>query len=160
MDDQNLYDTDFYSWSQQQSELLQDVRDNRLDTENLAEEVADLGRNQLRAVERHIELIFIHLIKLAISPADGPPNHWISEVRAHARQARRRFSPGMRQHIALADLWAEAIDEANDDLAGFGDPVVPRDLPCPFEFDDLVTPSFEPKAAMLAVQGNLPQDGD
>nr|NIR61840.1 DUF29 domain-containing protein [Gammaproteobacteria bacterium] len=123
----------------------------------LAEEVADLGRSELRGVERHIELLFIHLIKLAVSPAVGPPNQWISEARAHAAQARRGFSPGMRQHIDIADLWREAVDEANDDLAGFGDPVIARDLPCPFELDDLLTRSFEPKAAMLAVQRVLPR---
>lgn len=151
-----LYDSDFYTWSQQQAELLQEVRDNRLDTANLAEEVADLGRSELRAVKRHIELVFIHLIKLAVSPADGPPSHWISEVRAHAKQTRRGFSPGMRRHLDVAELWSEAIKEANDELAGFGDPVVAQDIPCPFGLDDLLTPAFDPKAALITVQKLLP----
>ncbi|MBK1667703.1 hypothetical protein CKO28_06600 [Rhodovibrio sodomensis] len=43
-----LYDTDFYAWPQQQARLLLEVRDNRLDAENLAEEVADLANSGLR----------------------------------------------------------------------------------------------------------------
>jgi hypothetical protein len=45
MSSQRLYDTDFYAWPQDQAAKLREVRDNRLDAENLAEEVADLGQD-------------------------------------------------------------------------------------------------------------------
>jgi hypothetical protein len=155
MSDRSLYDRDFYTWTQQQAELLQQVRDNRIDTEHLAEEVADLGKSQLHAVQRHIELVFVHLIKLAVSPADGPPNHWLSETRGHWRQLRRRFSPGMRQHLDLHEMWREAIQEANDALAGFGEPVVALDLPCPFTLDDLLSEDLDLVAAVDRVRRQI-----
>ena len=53
MASERLYDTDFYAWTQDQARKLREVRDNRLDAEHLAEEVADLGKSELRAVKAH-----------------------------------------------------------------------------------------------------------
>ena len=49
----DLYDEDFYAWTQQQAEALRThfKGDNRLDVEHLAEEVEDLGKSELQAVE-------------------------------------------------------------------------------------------------------------
>lgn len=152
MDDQSLYETDFYSWTQRQSALLRDVRDNRLDTEHLAEEVADLGRSELNAVKSHIRQLFRHLLKLAVSPAQYPSGHWLSEVGEHADCARDAFSPGMRQHIDIDALWHRAVTLANIDLAEFGEPEVPEDLPCPLSLDDALAKEFDPNAALDTVR--------
>ena len=72
MSSQRLDDTDFYAWTQQQAEKLREVRDNRLDAENLAEEVADLGKSEQRTVTSHLDQVLIHLLKAAYSPADQP----------------------------------------------------------------------------------------
>ena len=72
MSQQRLYDTDFYAWTQDQAQKLREVRDNRLDAEHLAEEVADLGRAELRATQHNIERCLEHLRKLAASPASAP----------------------------------------------------------------------------------------
>jgi len=152
MDDQNLYDTDFYSWSQQQSELLQDVRDNRLDTENLAEEVADLGKSELRAVRGYIWQLFRHLIKLAVSPSEGPVAQWLSEVDDFSKFAREAFTPGMRQHIDLDALWRYSIKRANKDLARFGEPQAPTDLRCPLGLDDVLSEDFDADDALETIR--------
>ena len=51
----DLYDEDFYAWTQQQAEVLRThfQGDNRLDVEHLAEEVEDLGKSELHAVESY-----------------------------------------------------------------------------------------------------------
>jgi Domain of unknown function DUF29 len=50
----SLYDTDYYAWTQDQAATLRELaasRSNmRLDLSQLAEEVEDLGRNELRTV--------------------------------------------------------------------------------------------------------------
>ena len=48
--------------------------DNRLDVEHLAEEVEDLGKSELQAVESFIEHIIAHLLKLDYS-GQAPPRH-------------------------------------------------------------------------------------
>lgn len=46
---EDLYEADFYLWSQRQAEALRSRSHNRLDWEHLAEEVEDLGGSQKRA---------------------------------------------------------------------------------------------------------------
>jgi hypothetical protein len=147
-----LYDTDFYAWTQQQARLLREVRDNRLDADNLAEEVADLGNSGLRSVVSHLRQLLKHLIKLAASPSEHPRAGWTSEIREHHFQARDAFSPSMRKDIDLADIWQRSLVQANDDLRDHGEPTVPGDLSCPVTLDDLLAPDFEPADARARIE--------
>ena len=147
-----LYDSDFYTWTQRQAELVQESGDNRLDKEHLAEEVADLGRSELRACEGHLLQALIHLIKLVMSERDDPRGHWSSEVGLQLDQAQKAFSPGMRQHIELDTLWGKAVKFANQQLGDYDDPHVPADLPCPFTLDQLLAPDFEPANARARIE--------
>ena len=154
-----LYDTDFYAWTQQQARLLREVRDNRLDVEHLAEEVADLGRSELRACESHLLQALIHLVKLAASANASSEGHWTSEAEIQMEQGQKAFSPGMRQHIDPETLWRKAVKLANRQLADFGDPGVPTDLPCPFTLDDLLAPEFEPADARGRIEQAIQAHG-
>jgi hypothetical protein len=154
-----LYDTDFYTWTQRQAELLQQSGDNRLDREHLAEEVADLGRSELRACESHLLQALIHLAKLAASTSEQPQGHWEAEVDGQLVHARKAFSPGMRQHIDLALLWQSAVRIANRQLADYAEDPVPKDLSCPFTLHDLLAPDFEPADARLQIERAIAAHG-
>ena len=144
---QRLYDTDFYAWTQDQAQKLREVRDNRLDAENLAEEVADLGRSELRAVSSHLKQMMLHLLKIAYSPADAPQAGWLAEARLHHDEAVSAFSPSMKPRLNLQRIWTNARTAANDALAGFGDPAIPADLRCPFTLDELLSEDFDVRDA-------------
>jgi hypothetical protein len=143
MSPQRLYDTDFYAWTQDQAEKLRAARDNRLDAEHLAEEVADLGRSELRAVEAHLLQLFVHLLKAAFSPGDAPKAGWRGEIRQHQLLLRKAFSPSMRAKIDLEELWSVARDTASDTLEQHGEGPVPGDVACPFDLDALVARDFD-----------------
>jgi hypothetical protein len=145
---QRLYDTDFYAWTQDQAAKLREVRDNRLDAENLAEEVADLGRSELRAVGSHLKQMLVHLLKIAYSPVDAPRAGWLAEARLHHDEALDALSPSMMQRLDLPRIWRNARAAANDALAGFGDPAIPEDLACPFTLDELLCEDFDVRAAV------------
>ena len=55
----DLYDTDILLWSERQAELLrrhaagERVKDAWIDWPNIAEEIVDVGRSELRAVASH-----------------------------------------------------------------------------------------------------------
>ena len=72
MSNSTLYDDDILLWSEQQAAAIRRLREtarglpNELDIENVAEEIESVGRSELAAVESYIELILLHLIKLAI----------------------------------------------------------------------------------------------
>ncbi len=154
-----LYDTDFYTWTQRQAELLQESGDNRLDREHLAEEVADLGRSELRACESHLLQALIHLVKLAETTNAPSAGHCSAEAELQLDQGQKAFSPGMRQHIDPDALWRKAVKIANRQLADFGEPGVPQDLPSPFALDDLLSPEFEPADARARIERAIQAHG-
>jgi hypothetical protein len=82
-----LYDEDFYAWTQEQAAALRALRgDNRLDIEHLAEEIEDLGKSDLYAVESYVQQIMAHLLKLDYSGFDLSRRHWRAEIVALPRK--------------------------------------------------------------------------
>lgn len=73
----DLYDADFVLWTEEQAAALRarDAGLNRLDYDNLAEEVESLGASWNNQARRHIRNILRHLYKLAYSPAVDPRAH-------------------------------------------------------------------------------------
>ncbi len=57
------YDTDFYTWTQEQAELLRQEQIAGLDWQNLAEEIESLGRSDYRSLVSAIEQLTLHLLK-------------------------------------------------------------------------------------------------
>ena len=66
------YETDVYTWTQEQAAALRDKHWAALDLEQLAEEVEDVGRNIRFAIEHQLERLLIHVLKLAYDPRRGP----------------------------------------------------------------------------------------
>lgn len=108
-DPARLYDVDFYRWTQEQATLLRQVPGERInlpiDWSHAAEEIEDMGRSDLRAVNSHIGVILEHLLKLEHSPAGDPRDGWIETV-ARCRGDVSRIlddSPSLRRR--LPERW-------------------------------------------------------
>lgn len=100
-----LYDEDFVRWTEVQAEGLRRAASQRsdlpLDWDNLAEEVASLGRSQRRELRSRIAVIIEHLLKLAHSPSAEPRSGWIETVGRERREVERLLedSPSLRGEI-------------------------------------------------------------
>ena len=57
------YENDFYSWTQEQAELLKHGRFSELDIANLIEEVESMGRGEKRELESRLTILLLHLLK-------------------------------------------------------------------------------------------------
>src|SRR5215471_10976931 len=79
----NLYDRDFFLWTQEQSAALRRAKDSNLplDWENLAEEIESLGKSDRRELRSQIRRVLRHLFKLETSPARAPRAGWRSTIR-------------------------------------------------------------------------------
>lgn len=64
------HDTDFYRWTQDQAALLRALprTSNLLDIDNLAEEIEDMGRAEIKEISTLLRQTLVHLIKLAFAP--------------------------------------------------------------------------------------------
>ena len=63
-----LYDTDFFGWTQEQSELLKAGWFSEVDTEHLIEELEAMGRSERRQLTRHHEILLTNLLKWRYQP--------------------------------------------------------------------------------------------
>jgi len=137
------YDTDILVWSERQAELLRRraagelVNDAELDWPNIAEEIEDVGRSQRDSVESHLTLALLHDLKATAWPLAAAAPGWRAEARLHRRMARRKFTPGMRQRIDVASLYADALAGLPETIDG--QPPLPVDAACPVTLDELLT---------------------
>jgi hypothetical protein len=58
-----LYDSDFYGWTQQQAKLLRQKKWESLDLANLVEEIESLGRGERQELENRLAVLLGHLLK-------------------------------------------------------------------------------------------------
>ncbi len=64
----NLYETDFYSWTVEQSKRLRLGKFDGLDLDNLAEEIESLGKQQRDELENRLGVLIGHLLKWDSQP--------------------------------------------------------------------------------------------
>src|SRR4029077_7212096 len=98
-----LYDQDFFLWTQEQAEALRRTKESNLplDWENLAEEIESLGKSDRRELAAQITRILRHLLKLEVSPAVESRAGWRESV-ADARTAIELVlgdSPSLRREV-------------------------------------------------------------
>jgi hypothetical protein len=61
----NLYETDFYAWTQEQVSLLKTQQWKELDTVNLIEEIEALGRKERQELRNRLGILLVgHLLRL------------------------------------------------------------------------------------------------
>jgi len=137
----NLYDEDFYVWTEAQAALLRKRQFDALDLDNLIEEVEALGRAEKTGVLNTASVIIEHLLKLQFSPAQGPRNTWRASVREHRRRLRRDLTPRLRQILdaELPTLYGEIRDDTAALLRDYGEHAAADALPttCPYTLDQI-----------------------
>jgi hypothetical protein len=97
---ENLYDEDFYVWTEVQAELLRGRRFEALDLDNLIEEVEDLGGAKKSAVLSNASVIMEHFLKLQLSPAREPRTGWGESIAEHRARLELELTPRLRQILA------------------------------------------------------------
>ena len=86
-----LYDRDFFLWTQEQAAALRTVRKSNLplDWDNLAEEIESLGASQRTELNSQIRRVLRHLFKLEAYPAVDLRAGWRATSAGCALHSRR-----------------------------------------------------------------------
>jgi Domain of unknown function DUF29 len=141
------YETDFYTWTQQQAAALRAKESKTLDWDNLAEEISDLGQSIENAIESHLERLLLHLLKYRYDPAQRPRRGWRLTIRHARRELAKllRKNPGLQHHPAR--YLAEAYQHARDDAPDATDlPLVTFPETCPWRLGQVLDEDFWPEA--------------
>ncbi|HET6522024.1 MAG TPA: DUF29 domain-containing protein [Geminicoccaceae bacterium] len=137
----DLYQEDFYVWTQRQADLLRARRFDELDLENLIEEVADLAGAKRSAVLNNARVIMEHLLKLQHSLAGEPRGGWEATVLEHRSRLEIDLTPQLRQVLAdeLPRMYRLARRGAAAALRRHGEDAAADALPetCPYTPDDV-----------------------
>ena len=64
----DLYEIDFYAWTQEQSALLSRGQWQSLDIDNLVEEIESLGKQQKQELRNRLGVLIGHLLKWEFQP--------------------------------------------------------------------------------------------
>lgn len=142
----DLYNTDFYSWTQKQARLIREGRLNELDLENILEEIESMSRSDYRALESRLTVLFMHLLKWQYQPEKRETVHsWERTIREQRKQTQRllRKNPGLKSKISeiLTTAYSDAVEDACDET-GLDISVFP--LECPWSFDAAIDAGFLP----------------
>jgi hypothetical protein len=139
--DTSLYDTDYYAWTQDQAAALRGLAEHRsnmpLDLPHLAEEIEDLGRNELRTVSSFYQQIVTHLLKIRYSADRTPVRHWQREVENFRIQLAEDLTSSLERkllesiptrYVLARNRAIDALEPDQPDIADMIPPDAPFDL--------------------------------
>lgn len=102
-----LYDRDFYAWTQATIDLIKQQKFEVVDWENLTEELETLGRREKRAVKSYLVVLLLHLLKWQYQP-EYRSRSWEISI----RNCRRELQKLLQDNPSLAgDFLTESLDE-------------------------------------------------
>ena len=106
-----LYESDFYGWIQEQSELLRAGRIAEVDTEHLIEELEAMGRGERQQLTRHLEILLTHLLKWRYQP-DFRGRSWQLTTLEQRRRIAKLLAANPSLQTELEACFLDAYDDA------------------------------------------------
>ena len=104
---QNLYEMDFYAWTQEQAALLHNHQWSQLDLPNLIEEIESLGKQQRQELRNHLSVLIGHLLKWEHQP-QCRSRSWLATIRIQ----RLDVSELLEENPSLKPYLGEALQKA------------------------------------------------
>jgi hypothetical protein len=107
----NLYESDFFGWTQRQAELLKSGRFSELDTEHLIEEIEAMGRSERQQLTRRLEVLLVHLLKWRNQP-EFRGRSWQLTIIEQRRRIAKLLASNPSLKSALDACFLDAYDDA------------------------------------------------
>jgi hypothetical protein len=120
---EQLYETDFYAWTQAQAKELRRFARTRpnlpLDLAHIAEEIRDLGKSEYEALFSLVQQILQHFLLIEHSPAKDQRLHWADQIDGFRDQLDRKLSPAIKRQLKreFEEAFARASARATQDDA-------------------------------------------
>ena len=144
---ESLYDTDFYAWIQQQAKLLKHQEWEQLDLPNLIEEIESLGKQQRAELRNRLSVLIGHLLKWEYQVAKRSRS-WLNTIRIQRIDLLQllKDNPSLKPYLqeAIETIYpkglALAAGETNLPLKIF-----PQS--CPYTLAEILSDRFYPGEA-------------
>lgn len=154
----DLYERDFYAWTQEQAALLRSGQLQALDAANILEEIETLGRSERASLKSAYRLICSHLLKISYQPRRRTRS-WINTVDRERSEVAELLdeNPGLKP--GREEVFAKAYALARKDAAretGLPSSVFPEEPP--FSLAECESADFLPKLSGDEPAGELDRD--
>ncbi|MEC4893186.1 MAG: DUF29 domain-containing protein [Oscillatoria sp. PMC 1051.18] len=140
----NLYETDFYAWTQTQVKLLRSRNFSKLDLPNLIEEIVSLGKQQRQELRNRLSILLGHLLKWHYQP-EKRSRSWLATIRIQ----RLDIADLLLENPSLKPYLKEAIEKAY--CKGVQLAICETNLPektfppaCPYSLNEILRDRFYP----------------
>ncbi|MEQ9356241.1 DUF29 domain-containing protein [Coleofasciculus chthonoplastes] len=140
----NLYETDFYAWTQEQASLLHQQQWSQLDLGNLIEEIESLGKQQCQELRNRLTVLIGHLLKWEYQP-QRRSRSWLATIRVQRRDTSQLLKDNPSLKPYLEDALVLAYENGRDLAMGETDlpePTFPQT--CPYSLAEILEDSFYP----------------
>lgn len=139
-----LYERDFNLWVEEQVALLEAGAFQRLDLENLIEEIRDMARRQRKAIRSDLIVVLTHLLKWQ-HQSEQRSTSWTGSIVEH----RRRIRDEIEESPSLAGYPGEVVERCYRDAreqaaAEAGWPQARFPEACPYTIEQVLDPEFLP----------------
>ncbi len=141
----SLYDQDFVIWTEETARLLREAKFGRIDIEQVAEEIEDMGKNYRHEVHSRLVVLIHHLLKWRYQP-EKRSGSWKATIVTQRRDLASRFeqAPSLRRILRekLPAVYSDAVEEA---AAETGLPESHFPGGCPFSEQEILDRQFFPE---------------
>lgn len=145
METKSHYETDFYSWTQEQAELLKSKKLAELDFENLIEEIETMGRSEKRELKSRLRVLLMHLLKWQYQP-EHQCKSWRFTIYTQRNDVLEILtdSPSLKPHLLdiLITIYPLAVKDAVEETG-----ILKSNFPseCPWTFEQIIDDDFFPE---------------
>ena len=142
----NLYDQDFYAWSQEQARLLRAGKLTQADIEHIAEEIESMGKTEKRELTSRLTVLLAHLLKWQFQPVRRGAS-WEVTISNQRRDLAVHLADNPSLKAKLPEAIAYAYNNARGEAyaeTGLSKATFPTT--CPWSFDQIMAEDYWPEA--------------
>ena len=140
----NLYQQDFFAWTEQQINYLQNQQWNQLDLAHLIEEIETLGKQQRQELRNRLSILIGHLLKWEYQPQKRSYS-WLATLRVQRIDIQELINdnPSLKPYLeeALTQAYIKglllAVSETN-----LPDRTFPKN--CPYSLTEILSDRIYP----------------
>jgi hypothetical protein len=109
----NLYDQDFYAWTQQQAQLLKSGKFADVDLNHLIEEIESMGARERKELISRLEVLLTHLLKWQYQPERRGRSWQLSIIEEREKLLDHlQTNPSLKNPSVFADYLAKSYKYA------------------------------------------------
>lgn len=139
----SLYEQDFLLWLEDTGAQLKARNSDRLDWDNLVEEIGSLGISQRQEVESRLKTILTHILKRCYVPLPECFRGWQVIIITQRNDLKRllKKAPSLKNHLLneFEEIYEEALSEVGEE---YPDSEFPEVWEFDRDLDTLLTETF------------------